>query len=94
MELPEEYKNGRTEVYRTERAVVTLHWPVLTPEERKIREKRLEKGLEDFYHACIDHGLDWDEIVKKARAKRKEILSKLEKSKMMEAENESIQNND
>lgn len=81
MELPEEYKNGRTEVYRTERAIVTLHFPVLTPEERKKREKALEKALSDFYHGCVDHGIDWDELVERSRAKRQEILSRLEKSK-------------
>ena len=79
MELPDEYKNGRMEVYRTEKAIVKLYFPCLTPEERQVRENDLKKALVDFYHSCVDAGIDWDELMANARKEKEEKKKRHEK---------------
>lgn len=44
------------------RAHITVHIPKRTPEEQAAYEKRVGAALENFYHAVIAQGLDWDKV--------------------------------
>lgn len=56
--------------FRSEKAIVKVHKPILSPEEYERRRKVCEKGLERFYKSVVAMGIDWDEAVRKARMKK------------------------
>lgn len=59
--------------WRTERAIIKVHQPILSEEEYAKRRKEIEKALERFYKGIIACGLDWDECVReRERLERKE----------------------
>mgnify|MGYP005982833523 CR=1 FL=1 len=47
--------------YKTEKAIVEVHFADLTEEERKKQHERLEQGLVKFYKEVIKSGEKWPE---------------------------------
>lgn len=47
--------------YKTEKAIVEVHFADLTEEERKKQHERLEQGLVKFYKDVIKSGEKWPE---------------------------------
>lgn len=62
----------RIEVYKTEKAIVRLHFPDLTDEERERRRKKLEQALVEFYKSCVDSGVDWEKFVVQSTAQKED----------------------
>lgn len=55
----------------TDKAVVRVYRPVLTPEEYARRRKRCEEALARYYRNVVASGIDWDEAVRSGRESRK-----------------------
>lgn len=55
----------------TDKAVVRVYRPVLTPEEYARRRKIVEEGLVRYYKRVVASGVDWDEAVRSGRESRK-----------------------
>lgn len=49
----------------TDKAVVRVYRPVLTPEEYARRRKIVEEGLVRYYKRVVASGVDWDASAKK-----------------------------
>ncbi len=49
----------------TDKAVVRVYRPVLTPEEYARRRKLVEEGLARYYRRVVASGVDWDAAVKR-----------------------------
>lgn len=62
--------------WRTERAIIKVHQPILSEEEYAKRRKKSEKALERFYKGIIACGLDWDECVRECEELKKERQNK------------------
>ena len=57
--------------HATEKAIVRVYRPVLTPEEYARRRKRCEEALARYYRNVVASGIDWDEAVRSGRESRK-----------------------
>ncbi len=50
--------------WRTERAFIKVHQPILSKEEYARRHKKFEEAVKRFYLGIIASGIDWDEAVR------------------------------
>lgn len=57
--------------WRTERAIIKVHQPILSEAEYAKRRKEIEKAIERFYKGIIACGLDWDECVRECEELKK-----------------------
>ena len=51
----------------TEKAIVRVYRPILTPEEKAKRIKTVEAALKRYYMRVVASGVDWDEAVREGQ---------------------------
>lgn len=59
----------------TEKAIVRVYRPILTPEEYARRRKLAEEGLKRYYKRVVAAGVDWDESARKGLEEIRKCVS-------------------